>query len=175
MDDVAGVGGWPTLRDVRRVGNQFRAELRPSKVISLRACCRRMPGRPSVKNQSISTHPSKITKGGAATVVLMFRSKTIGWATRPVLGALDQSPYWGRAVLMAAIALIVPVAGFRDLWSEVRFWVTVTVAALFQIPVLMALQPIGQRSGVAFMLGFTIADGLLIIAMIYWACLRHEN
>jgi hypothetical protein len=92
-----------------------------------------------------------------------------------VLGALDKSPYWGRSVLMAAMALIVPVAGFRDLWSEVRFWVTVTVAALFQIPVLMALQPIGRRSGVAFMLGFTVADGLLIIAMICWACLRHEN
>ena len=139
MDDVAGVGGWPTLRDVRRVGNQFRAELRASKVISLLACCRRMPGRPSVKNQSISTHPSKITKGGAATVVLMFMSKTIGWATRPPEKRWANRP------------------------------------ALFQIPVLMALQPIGQRSGVAFMLGFTIADGLLIIAMIYWACLRHEN
>ncbi len=35
-----------------------------------------------------------------------------------LLGFFDHSLHWGGAVLAAGIAVVVPIIGFREFWSE---------------------------------------------------------
>jgi hypothetical protein len=76
---------------------------------------------------------------------------------------------WGGAVLMAVAAVIVPTLQFRVYWKKARFWATVALLAIVQVPLIVAAHQLVDRLRAAFLLVFGVVDGLCVIAVIFYA------
>ena len=90
-------------------------------------------------------------------------------------GFFDHALHWGRAPIAAGVAMIIPIIGFRGLWSETRFWITVVLLGVLQIPVVIAVQPVMEQFKFPYMLLFGVIDCALIISAISWVCSRMGN
>jgi hypothetical protein len=77
---------------------------------------------------------------------------------------------WAGPTVMALIAVIVPVLLLRTFWNQAWFWVTATLLALLQLPIVLAVRPLIERARSFYMLTFGIADGLLVITLLALAC-----
>ncbi len=66
--------------------------------------------------------------------------------------------------------MIVPIIGFRDYWNELRFWITVVILGVLQVPLVIAVEPSMEQFKLPFMFAFVILDGLAIIVVISRAC-----
>jgi hypothetical protein len=86
-----------------------------------------------------------------------------------MLGFFGHALRW-RALFAAAIAMVIPIVGFRDFWNASRFWVTVATLALAQVPLVMAVRTAITQQGFAFAFVFTIIDCSLVVLTISWAC-----
>lgn len=87
-----------------------------------------------------------------------------------LLGFFDHALHWGRAPFAAGVAMIVPVIGFRDFWNESRFWITILLLGVFQIPLVIGVRPLMEQLKFPFMLTFGILDCALMIAVVSWVC-----
>lgn len=81
---------------------------------------------------------------------------------------------WAKPVAMAATALGVPIflRRGRKFWNQGAFWITVLAVAIIQIPLVIAVRPVIQRSGSIYLLAFGVADMLFVIAAILLVCSR---
>jgi hypothetical protein len=79
---------------------------------------------------------------------------------------------WGELAAMAGAAVVVPVLlrQFRSFWSMGRFWATVSLLAIIQVPLVIALRPWIDQHGRSSTLIFGIADGLFVILVIVLVC-----
>jgi hypothetical protein len=84
---------------------------------------------------------------------------------------------WGEPSAMAAAAVVVPVLlrQFRRLWNQGKFWITVSLLAIIQIPLVIAVRPWIDRYGRISTLLFGIADGLFVIVMIVLVCSKSDR
>jgi hypothetical protein len=111
----------------------------------------------------------------------------VSWPVKVLLFALvgvaavfDESARlggWGGIVAMALIALAIPVSlrQFRTYWKQTRFWITVSLLAILQIPAVVTLRPLIGRAGSASLLGFVILDTILVIVVIVLVCSRSNE
>lgn len=82
---------------------------------------------------------------------------------------------WMGPAAMAALAVVVPVLLLQRFWAETWFWVTATLLAVAQIPLVVFVRPLMERARSPYMLGFAVIDGLLIIAVISLVCSRSNG
>ncbi|SRR6266567_6554926 len=87
-----------------------------------------------------------------------------------LLGFFDHILHWGDGVLAAGLAIIVPIIGFRDSWSEAKFWITVFLLALLQVPLVVELSTLIERQTFPLMFAFGILDCVLVASVISWIC-----
>jgi len=92
-----------------------------------------------------------------------------------ILSAAGRSGYgWAGAVLMAAAAVAIPTLQFRVWWKKGRFWATVALLTIAQVPLVNAVHQLADRLRSAFLLAFGVVDGLCVIAVILYVCgLEH--
>jgi hypothetical protein len=83
---------------------------------------------------------------------------------------------WGEPVAMAAAALVVPIllGQFRRLWNQSKFWITVSLLAIVQIPLVIAVRPWIDQHGRASALLFGVVDGLFVIVVIVLVCSKFD-
>jgi uncharacterized membrane protein YhhN len=91
-----------------------------------------------------------------------------------LLGFLDHSLHWGRAVFAAGVAMLIPIIGFRDFWKDFRFWVTVVLLGIFQVPLVILLRPLADELKFPFMLVFGILDCMVVALVISWICSQSD-
>jgi hypothetical protein len=79
---------------------------------------------------------------------------------------------WGELVALAAGAVVVPVLlrQFRKFWSMARFWVTVSLLAIAQVPLVIAVRPWVDQHGRGSTLLFVIADIMFVAVVILLVC-----
>jgi hypothetical protein len=85
-------------------------------------------------------------------------------------GLFDHSLHWGRAVFAAGVAMAFPIIGFRDFWTDGRFWITVILLGVLQVPLVIAVLPLLEQLKFPFMLMFGILDGFVVVVIISWVC-----
>ena len=71
--------------------------------------------------------------------------------------------------------MIVPLIGFRDFWNESRFWITIALLGVFQIPLVIAVRPLTEQMKFPFMLTSGILDCALMIAVVSWVCSKETG
>ncbi|MFI5096218.1 MAG: hypothetical protein ACHQIK_22595 [Candidatus Acidiferrales bacterium] len=106
------------------------------------------------------------------------RRERFGWPFKAVvisaallIGFFDHMLQgWGRAGLVAAAALIVPIYGCREFWNRGQFWITVALLAVIQVPLAIAVRPWVEQGGLSSMLTLGIADCLFVIVVIFLVC-----
>jgi hypothetical protein len=84
---------------------------------------------------------------------------------------------WGEPVAMAVAALILPVflRQFRKFWSQRRFWITVSLLAVIQVPLVIAVRLPIQQAGRLYSLEFGIIDVLFVGFVIIFVCSRSSG
>ena len=92
-----------------------------------------------------------------------------------LLGFFDYSLHWGRAAFAAGVAMVIPIIGFRDFWNEGRFWITVVLLGLAQVPLVIALRPLMEQIKFPLMLVFGISDSVLMVLAILWVCSERNG
>ncbi len=76
---------------------------------------------------------------------------------------------------MAAAAVVVPILQFRKFWSLSRFWITASLLAVTQVPLVAAVQPLVERLRAVSLLSFGIVDGLFVIVLILLVCSKSSG
>lgn len=66
--------------------------------------------------------------------------------------------------------MILPIIGFRDFWTEGKFWVTVILLGAAQVPLVILLRPLIERFKFPLMFTFGILDCALVAFAISWVC-----
>jgi hypothetical protein len=87
-----------------------------------------------------------------------------------LLGFFDHYLHWGRAAIAAGVAMIVPIIGFRDFYSEAKFWTTVALLGGGQVLLVIAYGPLMEQLKFPFMLMFGIVDCFVVVLVISWLC-----
>jgi hypothetical protein len=82
---------------------------------------------------------------------------------------------WFGTGLMSAAAVVVPTLQFRSLWNKRHFWATMLLLAIFQIPLVIGVHHLVDQFRGPFLLAFGVADGLCVIAVIFYACINSER
>src|ERR1700724_3155397 len=59
-----------------------------------------------------------------------------------LLGFFDHALHWGRPSFVAGVAMVIPILGFRDLWKEARFWITIVLLGVVQVPLVVSVGPL---------------------------------
>ncbi|MGA8215376.1 MAG: hypothetical protein WB799_17395 [Candidatus Sulfotelmatobacter sp.] len=83
---------------------------------------------------------------------------------------------WGELVALAAAAVVVPVLlrQFRRFWSMGRFWLTVSLLAIVQVPLVIAIRPWVDQHGRSSTLLFVVVDVMFVGGMILWVCSKSS-
>jgi|SRR5581483_5812946 len=92
-----------------------------------------------------------------------------------LLGFFADALHWGTAPLAAGAAITIPVIGYRDFWNKGRFWITVFVLAMFQVPLVIAVRPLIEKLKFPFMLMFGLFDCVLVALAISWVCSENSE
>jgi hypothetical protein len=82
----------------------------------------------------------------------------------------DHSLGWGRAAFGAGIAIVLPIIGFREFWGEWRFWTALSVLALLQLPLVLAVRVFVGRPGFPLLYALTILDCMFVILGLSYVC-----
>ena len=77
---------------------------------------------------------------------------------------------WGVRRFAAGVAMLIPIFGFGDLWNEARFWNTILLLGVLQVPLVMAVRPLVEQLKFPLMLTFGIFDYALIITVVSSVC-----
>lgn len=92
-----------------------------------------------------------------------------------VCGGLSAAFDWDATWFAVGIATVVPVLGLRDFWKDTKFWITILLLGLAQIPLVIAVRMLFEKPNVPFLFALTICDGFLIVAIILWICPSEER
>lgn len=92
-----------------------------------------------------------------------------------LLGFFDHALHWGGAAFAAAIAVVLPIIGFRDFWGESRFWVTLGALALFQVPLVLAARILVEKPGFPLLYALTILDCMFVVLGLSYVCCKEES
>ena len=92
-----------------------------------------------------------------------------------LLGFFEHDLRWGRGSFAAGMAMILPIIGFRGLWNEVRFWITVILLGAIQVPLVIEMNPLIEKFRLPLAIAFTIVDGLLVARAISFVCLENTR
>jgi hypothetical protein len=84
-----------------------------------------------------------------------------------LVGLFDHALHRGGASVAAGMAMVLPIIGFRDFWNRWKFWTTVVVFAVLQVPMVLLMRPLVGKSGFPLSYAFGILDCALVIAGIY--------
>jgi hypothetical protein len=87
-----------------------------------------------------------------------------------LLGFFDHYLHWGLAALAAGVAIVIPIIGFRDFWNNGRFWITVALLGVAQVPLVTGVRPLMEQLKFPFMFAFGILDCALMVLAISWVC-----
>ncbi len=108
-----------------------------------------------------------------------WRTKALALLIGGVIAALfDGRPHgygWGGAILSAGAALVVSAVAYQKLWGRRQFWITLALLAAVQVPVVIAVRPLVEQFRFVFMLVFGAVDCMVVISVIYWACVRPHG
>src|ERR1700720_3735151 len=80
-----------------------------------------------------------------------------------LLGFFDHSLHWGGAAFAAGIAVVLPIIGFREFWSEWRFWAALGALALLQLPLVLAVRAFMEKPAFPALYTLTILDCMFVI------------
>ena len=92
-----------------------------------------------------------------------------------LLGFFDHELHWGRAAFAAGLAMTIVIIGFRTFWYEVRFWITLILLGVFQVPLVLLVSPMMEQLKFPFMFVFGIADTVLLGLAISWVCSQRDG
>jgi len=92
-----------------------------------------------------------------------------------LLGFFDHALHWGRGPFAAGLAMVIPIIGFRDFWNSGRFWITIALLGVLQVPLVMGVRPLMEQLKFPFMLTFGILDCALMIAAVSLCMLRRKG
>jgi hypothetical protein len=108
--------------------------------------------------------------GWPVTAILLFLAVLVGVFDHALGG-------WGEPVALAAAALVVPILlrQFRKFWNQSRFWITVSLLALIQVPLVIAVRLPMQQGGRFYSLEFVIVDVLFVGFVILFVCSRSRG
>jgi nicotinamide riboside transporter PnuC len=91
-----------------------------------------------------------------------------------ILTFFDNVLGWGRAPIAAGVAMLLPIVGYRDFWNEGRFWITVGLLGVAQVPLVIEAAPLMEKLKFPFMFTFGILDCVLVALAISWVCSEHN-
>ena len=92
-----------------------------------------------------------------------------------LVGFFDHALHWSGASVAAGIALLVPVIGFRDYWNTWKFWATVLAFAALEVPIVLLMRPLVEKSGFPVLYAFGILDCAFVIGGIYYVCCAADD
>ena len=92
-----------------------------------------------------------------------------------LLGIFDHSLHWGGGAFAAGIAIVLPIIGFREFWSEWRFWTALSALAFLQLPLVLAVRAFVEKPGFPLLYGLTILDCMFVILGLSYVCCTHES
>ena len=92
-----------------------------------------------------------------------------------LLGFFEHSLHWGGAAFAAGIAVVVPIIGFREFWSEWRFWAKLSALALLQLPLVLAVRAFVEKPGFPMLYALTIIDCMFVILGLSYICFTDES
>ena len=92
-----------------------------------------------------------------------------------ILGFLSGPLHWGHSAFVVGVAMIVPILGYREFWNEWKFWITVALLGVLQVPLALTVRALMEQQGLPFMLTFGIVDCLLVAAVLSFVCPTREN
>ena len=85
-----------------------------------------------------------------------------------LLGIFDHALHWGGASFAAAVAIIVPIIGFRAYWNTWKFWASLSAFILLQIPLVFALRSLMEKSGFPMLYAFGILDCAFVVTGFFY-------
>jgi hypothetical protein len=85
-----------------------------------------------------------------------------------IYGGLSAAFNWDAVPLVAAIAIVLPILGFRGLWKETKFWITILLLGLVQIPLVIGMRMWLHKPSVPLLIAFSIGDCFLVILLVLW-------
>ena len=71
--------------------------------------------------------------------------------------------------------LLRPIIGFREFWSEWRFWAALSALALLQLPLVLALRAFVEKPGFPLLCALTILDCMFVILGLSYVCCTDES
>jgi hypothetical protein len=92
-----------------------------------------------------------------------------------LLGFFDHALHWGRAPFAAGLAISYPIFAYRDFWDQSRFWITIGLLAVVQVPLVIIVQPLMEALKFPFMLTFGLLDCALMVAAVSWVCSGRDG
>jgi hypothetical protein len=78
----------------------------------------------------------------------------------------DRALHWSGAPVIAGVALLLPVIGFRDFWNSWKLWATVLAFAVLQVSMVLLMRPLLEKSGFPLTYAFGIHDCAFVAAAI---------
>jgi hypothetical protein len=107
--------------------------------------------------------PKAEAPGRAARAILISLGCLVGLFNHLLHG-------WGYAAAPACVALVLPIIGYRKYWRQSRFWITVTLLAVIQPPLVVVLKPVLDQFRFLAMFTFGVVDCVLVTLAISWVC-----
>ena len=114
-----------------------------------------------------------------------WQQRGIAWPVKVVLFAVvgllgffgDATNGWGEPVAMALVAIAIPVSllQFRKFWSQSRFWITVSLLAAIQVPLVVAVRSMRGLAKPLYMLEFVIGDVMFVGVVILLVCSKSSG
>ena len=92
-----------------------------------------------------------------------------------LLGFFDHSLHWADAAFAAGIAVVLPIIGFREFWSERRFWAALSALTLLQLPLVLAVRAFVEKPGFPLLYALTILDCMFVIFGLSYVCCSDES
>lgn len=89
----------------------------------------------------------------------------------------DATDGWAEPVAWAVVALVLPIfmRQFREFWGQSRFWITVSLMAIIQIPLVIAVRLPMHHGRPYYSLAFVIIDGLVVCFVILFVCSKSDT
>ncbi len=71
--------------------------------------------------------------------------------------------------------MAVPIIGFRDFWNEGRFWITIVLLGVSQVPLVILVRPLMEQMRFPFMFAFGVLDCALMVTAVSWVCSQRSE
>src|SRR6185437_17064567 len=85
-----------------------------------------------------------------------------------VYGGLSAAFNWDAVPLVAVIATVFPILGFRGLWKETKFWITILLLGLVQIPLVIGMRMWLPKPSIPLLFAFSIGECFFIVVLVLW-------